>query len=208
MPKTLRSSTETEAEPVKSSRFLVLLAPIRSEDEAKEILATEQRRYTDASHHCSAWRLATPVIERANDDGEPAGSAGRPMLAQLQGADLLDVVVVVTRYFGGTKLGVGGLVRAYGGAVGQAIGAAKALEVLTPHRILATVAMTYGHAFDSAILQTLARFAATTRSVQYEAEICRVVEIDVEDIALFVAATTDDCSGKVRLTDTDGSDLG
>lgn len=79
-----------------------------------------QRRHHDATHHCSAWRLRGGPW-RANDAGEPAGSAGAPILAAIDGAGLLDCMVVVTRWFGGTKLGVGGLVRAYGEAATLAL---------------------------------------------------------------------------------------
>lgn len=106
---------------VKGSRFIVDIAPVVDEAAARSFLAEVRSMFPDASHHCSAWRIANPAIDRSNDDGEPAGSAGHPILAQLAGRDLVDTAVIVTRYFGGTKLGVGGLMRAYGGAAGLAL---------------------------------------------------------------------------------------
>lgn len=92
-------------------------APTREAAEA--FVARMRKEFSDASHNCIAYRVGygSNVSERASDDGEPSGTAGRPMISVLQGRDLGDVAVVVTRYFGGTKLGTGGLVRAYSGAV-------------------------------------------------------------------------------------------
>lgn len=103
------------------SRFFAFLAPAPDVAHAEEFLAALRKRYPDATHHCFAWRIGRPPVERASDAGEPAGTAGPPMLAVLRGADLTDVVAVVVRWFGGTKLGKGGLVRAYGGAVRAAL---------------------------------------------------------------------------------------
>lgn len=96
---------------------------------AQEYLETLRKRYPDATHHCFAWRIGRPPVERAADAGEPAGTAGAPMLQILRGAELTDVVAVVVRWFGGTKLGKG-LVRAYGGAVREALAGLPTREVL------------------------------------------------------------------------------
>jgi uncharacterized YigZ family protein len=119
---------------IRGSSFLALAAPSRSEEEARAVLGERQRRFYDATHYCSAWLLRGGV-RRANDDGEPSGSAGAPILAAIEGAGVVDCTVVVTRYFGGTKLGVGGLVRAYGDAAAQALGAAPRLSGLRAARL-------------------------------------------------------------------------
>lgn len=108
---------------VKGSVFRALAFPAASEDEARAVLAGREKAMWDASHHCSAWKLRSGVA-RANDAGEPSGSAGAPILAMIEGAGLVDTAVIVTRWFGGTKLGVGGLVRAYGEAAAEALSAA------------------------------------------------------------------------------------
>jgi uncharacterized YigZ family protein len=118
---TVAATCRHEGEQVKGSRFIVDIVSVAAESDARDALSAIAAEFADASHHCWAWRIATPSIERASDDGEPSGSAGRPILAQLAGRDLVDTAAIVTRYFGGTKLGVGGLVRAYGGAVGEAL---------------------------------------------------------------------------------------
>lgn len=111
------------------SRFLAFAYPVETESEVKEILARIRKEYHDARHHCSAFRLGlTGEQWRASDDGEPAGSAGRPILGQIDSAGLSDVLVVVVRYFGGIKLGIPGLIRAYRTATADALQKAATVE--------------------------------------------------------------------------------
>ena len=113
----------------RSSKFLSWIYPVRSEEEIRERLDALRKKYYDATHHCYAWRLG-PRGEafRANDDGEPSGTAGKPILGQLLSNDITDCLVVVVRYFGGTKLGVPGLIAAYKESAAEAIAAAKIVE--------------------------------------------------------------------------------
>jgi uncharacterized YigZ family protein len=108
---------------VLKSRFIASVAPAFSVDEAKAYIKGIKLRYPDATHHVTAYIIGHPpsTIAHSNDDGEPSGTAGRPVLAYLQGSGLGDIVAVVTRYYGGTKLGTGGLVRAYSTAVKEAL---------------------------------------------------------------------------------------
>ncbi len=115
------------------SRFYSFVAPAASAEAAQAYLEMLRKRHPDATHHCFAWRIGRPPVERAADAGEPAGTAAAPMLQVLRGAELTDVVAVVVRWFGGTKLGKGGLARAYGGVVRQA------LEDLPVQRVLERV---------------------------------------------------------------------
>lgn len=112
---------------VKGSRFHAVVAPAGDADQATALVNELRARHPGASHHCSAWRVGEKVA--FDDDGEPAGTAGRPMLEVLLKRDLDRVAVVCVRYFGGTKLGAGGLVRAYGGTVAKALDAAGATLV-------------------------------------------------------------------------------
>lgn len=121
----------------KRSRFLAFAAHVETEDEAKAYVADMRRKYYDARHVCYAWALGPNVwtdesaaTTRSNDDGEPSGSAGKPMLGQLRSRSLTDAVVVVVRYFGGVKLGTGGLAVAYKTAAGDALDAATVEERL------------------------------------------------------------------------------
>ena len=113
----------------RSSKFLSWIYPVRSEEEIRERLDALRKKYYDATHHCYAWRLG-PRGEafRANDDGEPSGTAGKPILGQLLSNDITDCLVVVVRYFGGTKLGVPGLIAAYKESAAEAIAAAESVE--------------------------------------------------------------------------------
>lgn len=117
------SASEIDLE-IKRSHFLGLAARTTSEAQAREFIASRRALYPDARHHCSAFIITNPgatPTERSNDDGEPSGTAGKPMLEVVRGSQIFDVTVVVTRYFGGTLLGTGGLVRAYSQATTQAL---------------------------------------------------------------------------------------
>lgn len=109
---------------IKRSRFITWIARAESEEEAREVIARARHEFPDARHHCSAFIVhvdgAVP-IERSSDDGEPAGTAGKPMLDVLRGSGLESAVAVVIRYFGGVKLGAGGLVHAYSESVSAAV---------------------------------------------------------------------------------------
>jgi uncharacterized YigZ family protein len=127
---------------IKRSRFLCALAPVTSEDAARAFVAARRRADPGARHHCSAFVLGPDGrTQRSSDDGEPAGTAGTPMLEVLRRRELTDTVAVVTRYFGGVLLGAGGLVRAYGQAVSDALAVVGVLE----HRRLELVEVAVGY---------------------------------------------------------------
>lgn len=106
----------------KKSRFIATIRPVESKEEAEAFVAQMKKQYWDARHNCSAYVIGTAnETMHSSDDGEPSGTAGRPMLSVLTGWDVHNVAVVVTRYFGGVLLGTGGLVRAYQGAVTAAL---------------------------------------------------------------------------------------
>jgi uncharacterized YigZ family protein len=117
---------------VVNSRFIASLAPVFSVDQARDFIACIRAEFAGATHNVPAYLVGggDSVIEHCSDDGEPSGTAGRPALAVLKGSGLGDAAVVVTRYFGGTKLGTGGLVRAYSNAVRAVIEAAPRAERL------------------------------------------------------------------------------
>ena len=128
---------------VKRSRFVCDLARVATEDEARLVIERVRAGSRDARHHCTAFVLGPDgATQRSNDDGEPSGTAGAPMLEVLRGRGLSDVVAVVTRWFGGTLLGTGGLIRAYGDAVGAAVDAAD----LVRRERRAVVGLTVSHA--------------------------------------------------------------
>lgn len=115
----------------KKSRFIATLAPVTSEEEALAFIEETKKKYWDARHNCTALVIGDRAqITRCNDDGEPSGTAGKPMLEVLMGAEIRNVAVVVTRYFGGTLLGTGGLVRAYTQAVQAGLDASTVATML------------------------------------------------------------------------------
>ncbi len=136
MPRQLIPARICRAEiQISNSRFIATLAPTFSVDEAKAFINRVKNEFSDASHNVPVFIIGhgTSVTAHSNDDGEPSGTAGRPALAVLQGSGLGDAAVVITRYFGGTKLGTGGLVRAYGDAVRSVLEIVPHAEKISTH---------------------------------------------------------------------------
>lgn len=128
-----------------NSRFIATAAPACSVDEARDFIRKIRAEFSDATHHVPAYIIGhgSSTITHCNDDREPAGTAGRPALAVLKGSGLGDVAVVVTRFFGGTKLGAGGLVRAYGDAVRAVLGVLPLARKVLSHTCM--IALPYGY---------------------------------------------------------------
>jgi uncharacterized YigZ family protein len=135
----------------KGSRFLALLEPVEDEAAGRARVSAISAEHDDATHCCWAWRLGEPARERAHDAGEPRGTAGAPILRALQGAELSDALLVVVRWFGGTKLGKGGLARAYGAAARAAVAAVPTRRRLRRLR----VTLLAGYAEAGAVLRLL-----------------------------------------------------
>ena len=113
----------------KGSKFFSFAFPVSNEIEIKEILEATRKKYHDARHHCFAWMLGEEKLHfRVSDDGEPSNSAGKPILGQIQAKDLSNVIIIVVRYFGGTLLGVGGLIQAYKAAAKEALEATHIID--------------------------------------------------------------------------------
>jgi uncharacterized YigZ family protein len=128
----LSEAVEASIDPIKGSKFLAWALPC-TKDELRDRLAEARARWADVSHHCWAWVGQSESEQKFSDDGEPSGSAGRPILNVLVGQALRDTLIVVIRWYGGTKLGTGGLVRAYGGAANQALAVAEITEIVPMH---------------------------------------------------------------------------
>ncbi|MFV5996231.1 YigZ family protein [Streptomyces sp. NPDC056231] len=178
---------ETE---INRSRFICTLAPAATEQEAQDFVARIRREHPTATHNCFAYVIgADASVQKASDDGEPGGTAGVPMLQMLMRREMRYVAAVVTRYYGGVKLGAGGLIRAYGGAVGEAL---DELGTITRQRFrLATV--TVGHQRAGRLQNDLRATGRAVREVRYQEAV--VIEIglpdaDVEDFRRWLADTT------------------
>ncbi|MER7895233.1 YigZ family protein [Streptomyces sp. NPDC096046] len=183
---------ETE---VNRSRFLCALAPAATEQEAQAFIAAVRKEHADASHNCWAYVIgADASVQKASDDGEPGGTAGVPMLQMLLRRDMRYVVAVVTRYYGGVKLGAGGLIRAYGGAVGEAL---DSLGTRTRRRFrLATV--TVDHQRAGKLENDLRTTGREVRDVRYAEAVTIEIALpdaDVEDFRSWLADATAGTAG-------------
>ena len=125
----------------RGSRFLALVVAAANETEAQRALRAIEAEHDDATHVCWAWRLGVPARERSSDAGEPGGTAGLPILRALQGSGLSDALVAVVRWYGGTNLGRGGLVRAYGRAAREALAAAPRRAVVAVEELVIEAAL-------------------------------------------------------------------
>lgn len=130
MPFTIASQVSFE-EDIKKSRFQAIAVPVENEQAVKDFLETHKDLTT--THQCWAWKIGHNV--RFNDDGEPSGTAGRPILATIEGNELTNILVLVNRWYGGIKLGTGGLVRAYGGCAGQCLLLAEKIELIEKKKV-------------------------------------------------------------------------
>ncbi|GHB01823.1 MULTISPECIES: YigZ family protein [Streptomyces] len=178
---------ETE---VNRSRFLCALAPAATEQEAQEFVARVRREHPTATHNCFAYVIgADASVQKASDDGEPGGTAGVPMLQMLMRRDARYVVAVVTRYYGGVKLGAGGLIRAYGGAVGEAL---DTLGMITRRRFrLATV--TVDHQRAGKLENDLRATGTTVHEVRYAESVTigiALPDAEVEEFRSWLADAT------------------
>ena len=169
--KTVKKDAFAETE-IKKSRFLAHIAEVRSEEEAEALIKETKKKYYDASHSCSAYILNSDKgIRHSSDDGEPSGTAGKPILDVISGAGLSNVIVIVTRYFGGTELGTGGLVRAYSGATAEVLKNSEIVEV-TDARLIEFV-------IDYGLLPKLQHICMELGIIIYETEYLEKVKISV-----------------------------
>jgi len=165
---TVARDADAEVE-VKRSRFLCTLRRVEDEAAARALVERLRKEHWDARHHCSAFVLGPPPtpVQRSSDDGEPAGTAGAPMLEVLRGRELSDVAAVVTRWFGGTLLGTGGLARAYADAVRAAADAAGAVR----RTLLREHALRLGHAEAGRVESELRARGVRVLGAAYDAEV-------------------------------------
>jgi uncharacterized YigZ family protein len=173
---------------VKRSRFLATIARVATEDEARAVVERMRKQHWDARHHCSAFVLGPEAsVARSSDDGEPAGTAGAPMLEVLRGREVSDVVAVVTRWFGGVLLGAGGLVRAYGDAVRAGLDAAGVVD----RRLLGEHEVVLGHAEAGRVESDLRARGVEVLDALYAAEVTlRLGVTDEPALAALLAEVT------------------
>lgn len=191
--RTLAGPSTFAIEPIKGSRFLATLAPVNSPAAAEAVLERVRGEMPEATHHCWAWKLADGR-SRSSDDGEPGGSAGRPILARIEGKELEDTLVVVTRWYGGTKLGVGGLMRAYGGCAGKALDAATVLERPRTTRLL----LTFDYPDTAAVQAVLAAEGLAPAATDYGARVGISLAVPEDEGARICAQLIDATAGRAQ----------
>jgi uncharacterized YigZ family protein len=181
---------------VVNSRFIASVAPAFSVDEAKTFIARIRAEFADASHNVPAYVIGygSSVTAHCGDDGEPGGTAGRPALAVLRGSGLGDVAVVVTRYFGGTKLGTGGLVRAYSDAVREVLAVLPRAAKIPTH--ITMVAVPYP-LFERLRL-TVKAHKGQILDEDFSADVTVTARFDVEQFQAFQAALRELSNGRVE----------
>lgn len=163
----------------KKSRFIATVMPVKTQEEADTFLQELKKEYWNAAHNCYAYQIGERnEIQRFSDDGEPQGTAGKPILDVLKGEELRDTAIVVTRYFGGTLLGTGGLVRAYGRSAKEGVIAAEIVEYILMRRYVITIAYT----LVGKIQYLLAENGYITED-----------EVYTEDVTLHVLVEEDQC---------------
>ncbi|MFZ2098438.1 MAG: YigZ family protein [Anaerolineales bacterium] len=181
---------------ISNSRFISSLAPAFSVDAAKTFIARIKAELPDASHHVTLYIIGhgDSEIAHCSDAGEPSGTAGRPALAVLRGSGLGDVAVVVTRYFGGTKLGTGGLVRAYSEAVRLVVAAVPRAEKVLTH----TLMLAFPYTYLERVRQLVAAQAGTILDEAFTMDVTLTARLRVENLADFQAALSDLTRGSVQ----------
>lgn len=196
--------TPKEAEIIqKKSRFIGILIPVESEEAAKAHMITIRKQHHQASHYCYAFRIRDHLpVERYSDDGEPSGTAGMPMLEVLRGAGLVNVLMVSVRYFGGTKLGTGGLVRAYTQCAQSAIAAASIIEVGQYRRLSATV--DYG--LSGKVEHHIATHELLQDAVVYGTDVTYSLYVKANAAQELIQTLTDITDGKAVLVMSDPID--
>lgn len=191
------SGAQAEAIKIKGSRFIAKARPVSSRIEAENDIKETRQKYYDATHNCYAYRIATSRgdYSRFSDDGEPSGTAGKPILQAIESRDLVNVLVLVTRYFGGVKLGTGGLIRAYGDAARCVLDKCN----IVTHYLQTTYKITYHYDLSNAVALAFERYRVQVVSSVYDAGISQMVNVRRHLADEFCDAITDATAGKIQL---------
>lgn len=192
----LSQTAEFEIEPIKGSRFIGFATAISSDDEAMQFINDIKQRFPDARHWCWAYQLREQKKTRFSDDGEPGGSAGKPILAPIVGQELFNTLVVVVRYFGGVKLGVGGLVRAYSQAANAVLSHAKITHVVPKINLQ----LCYTYEETGKIAAALAALHLQEDNIHYTDHIESSLAVSYEQLDEVCRQLTDYTAGRVKIT--------
>lgn len=182
----------------KGSKFLGYAYPLSTADEAEEILVKLRKQYHDSTHVCYAYRLGKGEEEyfRHNDDGEPSGTAGMPIYNEIKGKDLFNLLVAVVRYYGGTKLGTGGLIRAYGESAKMALNASKIKNIT----IMERHSLSFPFSFIGEFMNLVNNFdIKIINQIYSEASVMIEFEIPIDKLSSFSAQLQEKSAGKLSI---------
>jgi uncharacterized YigZ family protein len=192
--KTIKSPSESKIT-IKGSKFLGYAYPIQDLDEVELILHDVKKKYYDATHHCYAWQLGNgnDMTFRYNDDGEPSGTAGKPIYGAIQRLDLTNVLIISIRYYGGTKLGTGGLIRAYGQSAANTLDAAKIKTIEVGDKIH----FTSSYEQHPIIMRAVNQYHIISFDQQFTEEVKVTVEVDENDTKKIIEEIKNVTNGKI-----------
>ena len=195
--RTIKEDGQVQEE-IKKSRFICHVKRVYSEEEARDFITAIKKEHYKATHNCSAFIIGErSEIKRTNDDGEPSGTAGVPMLGVLENHNLTNVCVLVTRYFGGIKLGAGGLIRAYAGSVALAVKEIGIIEI----KEQAGIAIQMSYAQYQEYSNFLREHKLTEIDTNFTDQIDTIIYVDKEEKENIKSALVEFFNGKVTLTD-------
>jgi len=193
---TVKKNTEKEIEKIKGSKFIGRLYGVKDKEEAESDLEKIRKMYYDATHNCFAYTVGIKdqTVTRSSDDGEPSGTAGRPILNVLEGSGLSNVLLVVTRYYGGTNLGTGGLIKAYTEAAKKVIEAAEKVTV----EIRKNIRFSYIYDQTSTVMNLINKYEASVISESYTDKPEAVVSINAGFTPYFIDEIFERSSGSIQ----------
>lgn len=185
---------------IKGSRFLAYAAPVNNHHEAEGCYANRAHHFSDATHNCFAYKLGLRDLAqwRSSDDGEPAGTAGKPILQAIESKELTNVIIIVTRYFGGTKLGVGGLIRAYGGAAADVL---NYISIITKY-ITVEFEVVFPYNMTNAVMKQVANCKGEIVKASYDAETKLKVGVRKSLAEAFRAGIIESTAGRASLKES------
>ena len=202
LPYLIPSAPTQFEEEIKKSVFITYLSHTPSIEAAKAFIESIKSKHSDARHNCWGFVAGRPEDSMKwgfSDDGEPSGTAGKPILAQLSGSGVGEITAVVTRYSGGIKLGTGGLVKAYGGGVQQALKTLQTIE----KKITTNLLLELDYSFMPIVQSLLPQFEAQEVNAEYGEQVKMVVEIELRQVSDFTQTIINKSGAKVVITSLD-----
>ena len=181
----------------RGSKFLAFAYPVESEEEIKQIQENLRSEYHDARHHCYAYMLGIEKENfRANDDGEPSSTAGKPILGQIRSFDLTNVLIIVVRYFGGTKLGTGGLIKAYTESAKAAVYGCQQKVI----EIVSQITFRYGYDYTNLVMSMLSAYEVKVVEEVFDNDVYIKGEINRSFVSAFIDEMFDKSNGRIEVS--------